>query len=472
MSRWTEESETQRPRERREYTWGLAVLVPLLLTAGVLTVAKWQQLQSLNNPAPVNRPVANTINALGRLEPRGEVIRISAPTSGIQTSTRVEQILVREGERVKKDQVIAVLDNFKSNQAALENAKAKLLESRANLGSVKSSSPQELSAQNAVISRLQAQLRGESEAQQAGVNRLEAQLRSERVAAQATVDRIAAELRGQTDSLTATVARTQAEQRNAQVDFERYETLFREGAISAQERDRRRLSAQTSSSQVTESQAQRRQAIATLQQQLAEARANQVKAVTTLQQQITEARVNRDKTIATLQKQIEEERSRLNKLRGTSPSNVQIAQAQVSSAIANQRKAENELSQSYVKAPISGEILKIHTKPGEVMTANGIAEIGRTDEMLVIAEIPEDNIGKVRLGQKATISSDNGAFSGQLQGTVTEIGRKVGKRDVLNTDPAADVDARVVEIKISLPREDSERVSGLTFAKVLVEIGI
>jgi HlyD family secretion protein len=92
--------------------------------------------------------------------------------------------------------------------------------------------------------------------------------------------------------------------------------------------------------------------------------------------------------------------------------------------------------------------------------------------MLVVAEIPEDNIGKVRLGQKATISSDNGAFTGQLQGTVTEIGRKVGKRDVLNTDPAADVDARVVEVKISLPREDSERVSGLTFAKVLVEIGI
>jgi HlyD family secretion protein len=92
--------------------------------------------------------------------------------------------------------------------------------------------------------------------------------------------------------------------------------------------------------------------------------------------------------------------------------------------------------------------------------------------MLVVAEIPEDNIGKVRLGQKAIITSDNGAFSGQLQGTVTEIGRKVGKKDVLNTDPAADVDARVVEVKIALPSKESETVSGLTFAKVLVEIAI
>jgi HlyD family secretion protein len=41
---------------------------------------------------------------------------------------------------------------------------------------------------------------------------------------------------------------------------------------------------------------------------------------------------------------------------------------------------------------------------------------------------------------------------------------------VLNTDPAADIDARVVEVKISLSSQDSQRVSGLTNAKVMVEI--
>ncbi|MEA5570303.1 HlyD family efflux transporter periplasmic adaptor subunit [Calothrix sp. UHCC 0171] len=473
MSRWTEDSvPTERPKERREFPWTLAVIVPLAITGGVLGFSKWQQLQSLNNQAPVSQPVTNSVNALGRLEPRGEVIRISAPTSGITSSARVEQIMVQEGERVRKDQVIAVLDSFKTNQAAMEEAKAKLLESRANLGSVRASSPRDLQSQTAVIARLEAQMRGERDAQQAGINRLEAQLRGEQVAQQATVDRIAAELRGQTDSSTATVARSQAEQRNAQVDSNRYESLFRQGAISAQERDRRRLSAETSTAQLSENQAQRRRAISTLQQQLAEARANQSKTIATLQQQINEARANRNKTLLTLQRQIEEERSRFDKFRDVAPSNIQIAQAQVTNAIANMRKAEAQLNQSYIKAPISGEIIKIHTKPGETMGTSGIAEIGRTDEMLVVAEIPEDSIGRVRLGQKATIRSDNGAFSGQLQGTVSEIGRKVGKRDILNTDPAADVDARVVEVKIALSREESERVSGLTFAKVLVEIGI
>ena len=48
--------------------------------------------------------------------------------------------------------------------------------------------------------------------------------------------------------------------------------------------------------------------------------------------------------------------------------------------------------------------------------------------------------------------------------------KKVGKKDVLNTDPAADIDARVVEVKIALSPEDSNKVSGLTYAKVLVDI--
>ena len=62
------------------------------------------------------------------------------------------------------------------------------------------------------------------------------------------------------------------------------------------------------------------------------------------------------------------------------------------------------------------------------------------------------------------------AFSGELKGTVIEIGRKIGKKNILNNDPAADVDARVVEVRISLSPRDSDLVAGLTDAKVLVQI--
>lgn len=470
MSRVTEKPKlTEQPLEQPKVWWGLAVALPVAIAAGFLATAKIEQLKKLTSSIPV-APVADSVSAVGRLAPRGEVIKISAPTSGLSAGSRVQQLLVREGERVRLGQVVAILDSRDSQIAAVQEAKAKLQESRANLAQVRAGSPRDIQAQRAVVNRLQAELTGESNAQRAAIARIAAQLSGEKVAQQATVNRLEAELSGQKESLRAMIARLRAERGNAQVDAGRYDFLYREGAISQQERDRRRLSAVTSNQQVLESQANLRQTVATLRQQITEARANQVKTLATLQQQLIEAKVNRDKTIATLGRQIEEERAKLRRLLEVSPTDAQVAQAQVANAIALVRKAQAELNLSYVKAPISGEILKIHTKSGEIMSANGIAEIGQTDQMFVIAEVPEDSIGKVRVGQTATITSDNGAFGGELRGTIAEIGRKIGKKDVLNTDPAADVDARVIEVKIALPPEYSRRVSGLTNAKVIVEI--
>ena len=473
MSRVSEESRSSEQlldNQKPQIWWLIAVSLPVIVATGVLSIAKMEQLKQSNTPAP-SAPVATSINAVGRLEPRGDVIKLSAP-AGLQGTSRIEQIFVKEGERVKRNQIIAILDNFPSSQAAVEEAKAKLQEARANLANVKTGSPRDLQVQSAVIARIEAQLRGELDAQEATIARIEAELGGEKIALQATLNRIKAELQGQRDVFKATVSRIQAEQRNAQVDAERYEMLYKEGAISQQERDRRRLGKETSTQQLAEAQANQRQTAATLRQQLAEARANQLKTIATLQQQLVEARVNRNKILATLQKQIEEERAKLSRIREVRPIDLLVAQAQVSNAVATMRKAQAQLNLSYIKAPISGEILKIHTKAGETMSANGIAEVGRTDQMMVIAEIPEDSIGKVRLGQRATITSDNGAFSGELQGTVAEIGRKIGKKDVLNTDPAADVDARVVEVKIALTPQDIERVAGLTYAKVAIDINL
>ncbi|MDY6900515.1 MAG: biotin/lipoyl-binding protein [Cyanobacteriota bacterium] len=471
MSRVSEKPiKTEQPLDRSRLWWGIAAAVPLAITVGVLTKARIERLETPDTPVPVT-PAISSVNAAGRLQPKGEVIKLSAPT-GIQGTSRVEEMLVKEGQKVKKGQVIAVLDSFKSSQATVEQAKARIQESRANLAGIRVGSPREIQAQKAVIARLEAQLNGEQQTSSATIARLQAQLNGETISQQATINRLRAELEGQQDSLRATVARVRAEARNAQVDAQRYETLYRNGAISQQERDRRRLSAQTANQQLIESQATRRQAIASLRQQLAQATADRGKTIAILRQQLLEAAANQNKIIATLQRQIQEQKANLNRLQEIRPSNQRIAQAQVNNSIAQLRKAEADMRLSYVITPIAGEVLEIYTKAGETMSAEGIAEIGRTDEMIVVAEVPEASIGRVRLGQIASIVSDNGAFSGRLQGTVSEIGRKIGKRNVLNTDPAADVDARVVEVKIALSEQDEDRVSGLTNAKVIAKIQI
>lgn len=469
MSRVNEKPKSpQKPLEQPKMWLGIAVALPVAITAGVLATARIEQLKKLTSAVSV-APVPNTITAIGRLEPRGEVIKLSAP-AGLSGSSRVERLLVREGQKVQQGQIVAILDSRNTSMAAVEEARAKLLESRANLAQVRAGSPRDAQAQKFIIARLEAQLFGEQQAQQATISRIAAQLSSEKIAQQATVNRLEAELLGQRNSLKANMERIRAEQRNAQVDYGRYEFLYGQGAISQQERDRRRLSAISTNQQLIESQASLKRAIETIQQQVSEARANQIKTIATLQQQLIEATATRNKTIITLRRQIDEERERLSRILVVSPLNVQIAQAQVTNAIALIRKAQAELQQSYVKAPTAGEILKINTKSGEMMGANGIAEIGQTDQMFVVAEVPEDSIAKVRLGQTATIISDNSAFNGELKGRITEIGRKIGKKDVLNNDPAADVDARVIEVKIALAPQFTKQVSGLTNAKVTVEI--
>jgi HlyD family secretion protein len=464
MSRVNEKSRSQEKELEQPKLWlSIAVALPVAIAAGLLATTRMEQLKKLTNVVSV-APVPSTISAIGRLEPKGEIIKLAAP-AGLSGGSRVQQLLVREGQRIQQGQLVAILDSRDTSMAVVEEAKAKLQESRANLAQISAGPPRDAQAQRFIIARLQAQLAGEKDVQQATISRIAAQLSGEKIAQEATVMRLEAELLGQKDSLRATVERVRAEQRNAQVDSGRYDFLYKQGAISEQERDRRRLSAVTTNQQLIESQASLKRAITTIQQQVSEARANQVKTLSTLQQQLIEATANRNKTIATLQRQIDEERERLNRILVVSPLNIQVA-----NAIALIRKAQAELKQSYVKAPSSGEILKIHTKSGEMMSANGIAEIGQTDQMFVVAEIPEDSISKVRLGQAATISSDNRAFNGQLKGIITEIGRKIGKKDVLNNDPAADVDARVVEVKIALSPEYTKQVSGLTNAKVTVEI--
>ena len=72
-------------------------------------------------------------------------------------------------------------------------------------------------------------------------------------------------------------------------------------------------------------------------------------------------------------------------------------------ASVKQAKAEHDLT--YVKSPIEGKVLKVHPKAGEVVPTSGIVEIGKTSQMYVVAEVYQTDIDKVRVGQKATITS-------------------------------------------------------------------
>jgi HlyD family secretion protein len=344
---------------------------------------------------------------------------------------------VEDGDRVTAGQTIALLDNHRRANAALQVARQEVKVAQADLAIIKAGAKRgDINAQVANLQRYKAELGGEIVANEAEVARLQAQLSTERLEKQATIERLQAELR------------------NATSEFKRYQQLAQQGVISASELDSRRLTLDTATTAVAEAQASYNRTRTTLQQQINQAQAIALQNKNTLQQQISAAEATLDS---------------VGEVRDV---DVIKAQAEVNKAIATLNQAEEDLELTKVKAPSDGQIIKINAYPGEEVGDDGIVEFAQTSKMMLVAEVYESDIGKVKVGQTASITSETGAFAEELTGEVRQIGLKIGKQDVLSTDPAADVDSRVVEVEIHFDPETSSRVSHLTNSKAIVKINL
>ena len=383
-------------------------------------------------PAIETQVLPQAVAAIGYLEPQGEVIKVSA--SAFFEGATVEQLLVKRGDRITKGQTIAILDDRSRLQAALQQAQKQVVANQARLAQVKAGAKQgEIAAQNAKFQETQAELVGQINSQTASIASLKAQLQGKTNSQQANIDRLKAELA------------------NATTECQRYEFLLADGAIDTSARDRVCLLQETT------------------EKQLKAAEVNLTEIKETLAQQITEAEANLARTKATLTQQISQAEASFQAIAEVREVDVSVAQAEleVAEAAVNQARANLELA--YVKSPIEGQILEINTWAGEMVNkAEGIVEVGNTKNMYVVAEVYESEIDRIRIGQKATITS--GGILPKLTGTVDDIGWQIRTQDVLDTDPVADVDARVVEVKIRLHPEDSRKVANLTNLQVNVSI--
>ncbi|MBE9037045.1 ABC exporter membrane fusion protein [aff. Roholtiella sp. LEGE 12411] len=348
------------------------------------------------NPPKTVTPVKVAVTALGRLQPEGEITSLSAPSSN--SGIRVDRLLVKEGDEVRAGQVLAYLENYTRSTAALQQALDKLQVAKAKLAQVKSGAKTgDIKAQKAAIATLGSQFKGDIATQEA------------------------------------TIVRIQAQVDNAQAENDRYQQLYKQGAIAASVADTKALQ------------------------------------LTTTQQQLTEAQATLKRTQDIFQQQQKQAQAQLNSISEVRTVDVEAAQADVNSAVTSIRQAKADQELTYIKSPINGKILKIHAKSGEVITNTGFAEIGKTSQMYVIAEVYQTDVQKVRVGQKATIAST--AFTGVLKGTVKEIGWQVDKQSIFSLNPGSDTDRRIVEVKISIDNPaDSERVARLTNLQVDVAI--
>lgn len=363
-------------------------------------------------------PQIKTVTALGKLEPKGEVIKLSAPASN--QGSRVDKLLVEEGEEVKAGQVIAVLDSRDKLQAAYQKSQEAVKVAQANLQKVQAGAKTgEIDAQKAEIGRIQAQSLGEERAQRETLGRLLAQWEGDKSAQQATINRFEAELN------------------NARSEFNRYEQLYKEGAISQSDFDGRRLK------------------IDTIFQQLNEAKATFQRTQNTGNKQIQEAKAVLARIQNVSNQQVNSAQSTLSKISEIRPVDVIVAKAELKQAIASEMEAKANFDQAFIKAPKDGVVFKINTRPGETVSNDGIIELGQVQQMIVTAEVYQTSISKIKVGQKVRVISNS--LPNELQGKVDLIGWQIQRQNVINADPSDNIDARVVEVKVSLDQESSKQ---------------
>lgn len=178
----------------------------------------------------------DSVVALGRIEPEGEVIRLSVPNAA---DSRVNEIRAAEGDRVEAGQVIAVLQGAERRQADLQSALALVKQRQAELAQIQTGSVKAASV----------------EAQQAKIAGLEAQLTA------------------QTRQRQAAIASAQATLQESEASHQRYQQLAARGAISRSEQDIARRDYETAQFGLAQRQAELGETATTLRSQISEAQA-------------------------------------------------------------------------------------------------------------------------------------------------------------------------------------------------------
>ncbi|CUH95931.1 hypothetical protein P22_2019 [Propionispora sp. 2/2-37] len=250
---------------------------------------------------------------------KGTIVSVSPKDSG-----RVEKVLVKEGDTVTAGQVLATLEQ-REFIAQLEQAKGALSAAEAKLALAQAGNrPQEIAEAGAAVSQTKANLD------------------------------------------------------NVRKNYERAETLYQQGAVSAQQRDAAKTALEVAEAQHSASQ---------------------------------------DSYSVTNE--------------GSRVEDIQMLQAEVKKARAAVQSAEIQYEDTVIRAPAGGVVAVKSVEEGEVVTTGQpIFSIANLDDVWIAANIEETNIGKVKVGQEVSFNVD--AYPGKtFNGRVTEVGPAAGSQFAL-----------------------------------------
>jgi len=148
---------------------------------------------------------------------------------------------------------------------------------------------------------------------------------------------------------------------------------------------------------------------------------------------------------------------------GALPEELARADADLSGAEAGIKLAEDKLGKCVVRAPISGTVLRVLLREGEsfgLVAPRPLFTMADVSSRRVRAEVDENDIANVHIGQKLIVSAD--AYSHRtFSGVVTQLANVMGRKSVVTGDPAQKADRDILEVTADLNQQANALPVGL-----------
>jgi len=150
------------------------------------------------------------------------------------------------------------------------------------------------------------------------------------------------------------------------------------------------------------------------------------------------------------------------------PEDVAVAEAQLRSAEGTLAHAKADAALSRIVAPIAGTVIKVYVRSGDLIGNDGLLDLADLDHMDVVADVYETDLPRLHAGATADVIVPGDPT--HYQASVREIGWLVRRTTQAGTDPVAAVDARSVEVRLTLDDPGRKALRQRTNMQVQVAI--
>lgn len=147
-----------------------------------------------------------------------------------------------------------------------------------------------------------------------------------------------------------------------------------------------------------------------------------------------------------------------------------VAIRRLETARAELARARADLERAYVRAPTTGTVLDVHVRPGERPGSAGVMTIGAISDVTAEIEVHQTQIGAVSRGDRVAIVSPTLPVT--LNGTVARIGLEIARQSLIDDDPAAAADGRVVKVTVHLDPEAADVAAHHVNLQVVAHIAV